>query len=160
MPMDAAKIAFISAVTVLILGKIFDFAAYRLKRKDNKADEKEKEEKIEDGKVLSELRSLRAEIGEVKSDVCSLRTEVETVRSEAEEGRVLERRIRILRFADEITHGQPKHSKDHFQQLMEDCQEYEEYINKHTEFKNGITEPAITLIRDTYNERLKKNDFL
>lgn len=159
MPMDAAKIAFISAVTVLILGKIFDFATYRLKRKDNKADEKEKEEKIEDGKVLSELRSLRAEVGEVKNDVGILRTDIETVRTEAEEGRVLERRIRILRFADEITHCQ-EHSKDHFQQLIDDCQEYMQYVESHKGFKNGMTEPAIKLIRDTYDERLRKNDFL
>lgn len=158
--MEAALIAFASAVTVLLLSRLFDYVAYKRKRKDNLADKQAENEEKEDSKVLAEIKELRSEISEVKQDVCYLRSDIEKVRSEAEEGRIVERRIRILHFADEITHRQVKHSRDHFQQLMDDCKYYEEYVASHPSFKNGLTDPAIKLIRETYEERLRKNDFL
>jgi len=160
MPMETALIAFASAVTVLLLGKLFDHLAYRRKRKDSLADKQADKEEAEESEVLSAINDLRNEIGEVKANVGSLRTDVEKVRSEAEEGRIIERRIRILHFADEITHKTVKHSRDHFQQLMDDCKYYEDYVDSHPGFKNGLTDPAIKLIRETYEERLRKNDFL
>ena len=133
------KVALISAGSALtgaLLGKLFDALAYKRKRKDSLADREAEKEEKEDSKVLSEIKQVRAEIAEVKGDVAEvkgdvadLRSELKTVKDEAEEGRVVEMRIRILRFADELSHGEPKHSKDHFQQILEDCKCYEAYVD-------------------------------
>ena len=160
MPMESAIIGAVSALVVLIAGKLLDHLAYKRKRKDTLADKQADKEKAKESEVLSAINELKDEISEVKEDVGNLRTDVEKVRSEAEEGRVVERRIRILHFADEITHQSPKHSRDHFQQLMDDCKYYEDYVDAHPDFKNGLTDPAIKLIRETYEDRLRKNDFL
>ena len=157
------KVALISAGSALtgaLLGKLFDALAYKRKRKDSLADREAEKEEKEDSKVLSEIKQVRAEIAEVKEDVADLRSELKTVKDEAEEGRVVEMRIRILRFADELSHGEPKHSKDHFQQILEDCKCYEAYVDTHPEFKNGLTDPAIALVREVYAKLFRKNDFI
>ena len=158
--MEALQAGFVSAVLILILERFFDFLRDKRKRKETKEDKAEDKKEAEDNKILRAIGEMREELGEVKDDVNTLRTDVENVRREAEEGRIIERRIRILHFADEITHKTVFHSKDNFQQAMDDCRYYEEYVNKHPDFKNGMTDPAIKLIRETYDERLRKNDFL
>lgn len=150
----------VSAVIILLLERGLDYLRDKRKRKENKEDKLEDRKEAEQSEVLSEIRQLRDEVSEVKDDIDLLQVEVEKVRSEAEEGRIIERRIRILHFADEITHKTIRHSRDHFQQLMDDCRYYEDYCSKHEAFKNGLTEPAVKLIRETYEERLRKNDFL
>ena len=158
--MEALQAGFVSAVLILILERFFDYLRDKRKRKETKEDKQEDKKEAEDNRILAAISEMREELGEVKDDVNTLRTDVENVRREAEEGRIVERRIRILHFADEITHKSIHHSKDHFQQLMDDCRYYEDYVNKHPAFKNGMTDPAIKLIRETYDERLRKNDFL
>lgn len=168
--MEDWQISLLTAAAMLLMQRGLDLLRDKRKRKETKedklADKKELEmDKIADRKekekneVLTAIREMQGEMKDVKHDISSFRTELKQVRDEAEEGRVLERRIRILRFADEITHG-TRHSKDHFQQLMEDGKIYKAYCKEHEDFPNGVTEPAIKLIEDTYYERLQKNDFL
>ena len=68
-------------------------------------------------------------------------------------------RVRILRFADEMMEGR-KHSKDSFDQTMNDITEYEHYCIEHPEFKNNQTETTAAFIKRSYAERLEKHDFL
>ena len=88
-----------------------------------------------------------------------MRADVKRVRQEAEEGRIIECRVRILRFADEISH-RVEHTKDHYDQVMEDCEKYEKYTIKNPDFKNNITEASQKLIKDTYFKLFKTHDFL
>ena len=68
-------------------------------------------------------------------------------------------RTHILRFGDEIIHGQ-KHSKEHFEQVLIDINHYEKYCSEHPTYQNNIASSSISLIKSTYNECLKKNNFL
>lgn len=68
-------------------------------------------------------------------------------------------RIRILRFADEMQEGR-KHTKEHFDQTMEDIDIYENYCSKHPDFRNNIATMTISYIKDNYKERLENHDFL
>ena len=68
-------------------------------------------------------------------------------------------RIRILRFRDEMLMGQG-HTHDSFQQVLNDIDEYEKYCDHHPLFKNNQTVLTIEHIRNNYQERLEKHDFL
>lgn len=68
-------------------------------------------------------------------------------------------RIRILRFGDECSHN-VRHSREHFEQVIEDVDAYETYCTDHPDFKNNKATMTIALIKDTYQRRLKTNDFI
>lgn len=68
-------------------------------------------------------------------------------------------RIRILRFGDECSH-EVRHSREHFEQVIEDVDTYETYCADHPEFKNNKAALTIKLIKETYQRRLINNDFI
>lgn len=68
-------------------------------------------------------------------------------------------RIRILRFGDECAHD-VRHSREHFEQVIEDVDAYETYCAEHPDFKNNKAVLTIQLIKDTYQRRLVNNDFV
>lgn len=68
-------------------------------------------------------------------------------------------RIRILRFGDECSHD-VRHSREHFEQVIEDVDAYEAYCAEHPEFKNNKAVLTIKLIKETYQRRLLNNDFI
>lgn len=157
--MDGVVAGIISALIILAMERLFDFLRDKRKRKEMLSDKKADKDEEQENQILKEIRAIDSKVIKLDSELNDVRKQVTMVRDEAEAGRVLERRIRILRFADEITHG-VLHSKDHFEQLLEDGEYYRKYCETHKDFKNGITEPAINLIDSTYEERLRKNDFL
>lgn len=68
-------------------------------------------------------------------------------------------RVRILRFADEILQGE-LHSKEHFDEILEDITEYNRYCTRHPEFPNDKAALSIAHIERTYRTRMERNDFL
>lgn len=68
-------------------------------------------------------------------------------------------RYRILRFDDEIRHNQ-KHTKEHFDQMLEDIDGYERYCYTHPNYKNSKAVHAIANIKNTYSECAQDNTFL
>ena len=68
-------------------------------------------------------------------------------------------RYRILRFDDEIRHNQ-KHTKEHFDQLMDDITFYEDYCSSHPHYKNNKATLAIGNIKCTYLNCSKEHSFL
>lgn len=65
-------------------------------------------------------------------------------------------RVRILHFEDAIQEGK-HHSKDSWNQVMDDIERYERYTAEHPEFKNNITVASITHIKKMYGELLEKH---
>ena len=68
-------------------------------------------------------------------------------------------RVRIVRFADEISR-QEKHSYESFEQVMSDIDTYETFCEEHEHFENNKTVAAKKLIKATYDECLASNTFL
>lgn len=101
----------------------------------------------------------RALNGEVLEKVGRLAADFEKHLLDEEDDRVRQARQRILRFNDEILCEQ-KHSKEHFDEILEDIDEYEKYCNSHPEYKNNKAVIAIETIKSVYNECLKTHDFL
>lgn len=95
--------------------------------------------------ILAKLKSLEKEVGRIRDNV--------------EWYNVINSRVRILRFGNEIKQG-ILHTKDYFDQIMQDIDIYENYCNRNKEFRNSITSITVEIITNNYRERLEKNDFL
>lgn len=68
-------------------------------------------------------------------------------------------RTRILRFDDELING-VHHSKEYFQQILEEIDTYEVYCGKHPDYKNSACTLAIEHIRHTYTKLLEEKGFV
>lgn len=95
--------------------------------------------------ILAKLKSLEKEVGRISDNV--------------EGYNAINSRVRILRFGNEIKQG-ILHTKDYFDQIMQDIDIYENYCNRNKEFRNSITSITVEIITNNYRERLEKNDFL
>lgn len=75
------------------------------------------------------------------------------------EGMAYTWRYRILRFDDEIRHDK-RHTKEHFDQVLEDIDNYEIYCRNHPSFPNNKAVLAIKNIKDVYDKCTDENLFL
>lgn len=112
-----------------------------LQRKWAKADKKDEA-----------LKELKSGLADVKSDIGNLRDEMQ-------ERAAKDCRVRILRFGDEVLH-EIKHSKEHFNQILLDITEYEQYCDTHKDFKNNMTVMTTARIKEVYGQCLKDDSFL
>lgn len=100
------------------------------------------------------------EFGEIKKAIEDLRECVKRVDAKADRREAESRRIRILRFEEELQRD-VRHTKEAFDQIMEiDITEYERYCSAHPGFKNNRAGASIEHIQNVYAERLDKHDFL
>lgn len=97
--------------------------------------------------------------GEVLEKVDNLAKEVDEFKGQQELESVRYARQRILRFSDEILFKQ-RHSKEHFDEILEDIDHYEKYCKEHEDYENNKAELAIATIREVYKQCLKTHDFL
>lgn len=74
------------------------------------------------------------------------------------EKEALHNRTMILRFADEMFDGK-YHSQDHFEEILERIDKYEDYCREHEGFKNGRTAASEEIIKDQYRECLQRHSF-
>ena len=101
----------------------------------------------------------RALNGEVIEKVDNLTSDFEDHLRIEEEERMKRARQRILRFNDELLF-RTKHSKEHYDDILEDINQYEEYCHDHPAYKNNKAGHAIKNIRKEYDNHLENHDFL
>lgn len=97
--------------------------------------------------------------GEVLDRVNDLSKDLDDFKKQEELERVRLSRQRILRFSDEILFEQ-RHSKEHFDEILEDIDLYEKYCHEHQDYENNRAELAIATIREVYKKCLHTHDFL
>jgi len=68
-------------------------------------------------------------------------------------------RTRILRFDDELINN-IHHSREYFQQTLEEIDTYELYCEKHPNYKNSACTLAIEHIKDVYTKLLDERAFI
>ena len=68
-------------------------------------------------------------------------------------------RTHILRFDDELISNM-HHSKEYFQQILEEIDTYEVYCGKHPNYKNSACTLAIEHIRHIYTKLLEERGFI
>lgn len=96
---------------------------------------------------------------EINNSFDELSKKVDDLERTNELERVRFARQRILRFNDEILCGQ-RHSKEHFDEILEEIDVYEKYCHEHVEYENNRADLAIATIREVYKECLHDHDFL
>ena len=69
------------------------------------------------------------------------------------------RRYRILRFFDEMCEGR-KHSESHFEDILDDIDEYEAYCEAHPDYHNNRGHVAMQQIKATYAKVKSSGGFL
>lgn len=93
------------------------------------------------------------------STLDEIKKELDELKQDIHRNRALDTRRRILAASDEILHG-VKHSQEWWEQTMTDVDDYEKYCDRHKDFKNSKAEFATISLRETYQERKIKKDFL
>ncbi|MBP3936403.1 MAG: hypothetical protein IK954_02325 [Clostridia bacterium] len=96
---------------------------------------------------------------DVMESLQAQREETCATRNELAEHIATDCRARILRFGDEVLHGQ-RHSKEHFEQILLDIKQYDRYCEEHPSFENNITELTSKRIKEVYCRCLETYDFL
>ena len=104
------------------------------------------------GEVMQELKSQKADIAGVHKEIDEMRKC--TARKRADDAR-----NRILRFDDELRRH-IKHSKEFWEQAIEDCDFYTEFCSKNKKYINGKADSAIKNIKTTYNTVKAEDDFI
>ena len=104
-------------------------------------------------------KEMMDQVNDLQSEIKGRKTEIDTLKKEEELERVRQARQRILRFNDEILF-EKRHSKEHFDEILDDIDTYEEYCRTHEEYENNKAVLAIATIREVYKDCLKTHDFL
>lgn len=102
--------------------------------------------------VKHELDDLRDHIGQME-------IKVDDIDNKIDETTAVTARVRILRFNDELLRFE-KHTKDAYDQVLRDIDDYEIYCKQHPNFANNKTKASVLNVKENYNERLRKHDFL
>lgn len=129
--------AFITSCGAAIIAGIFSLI---LARRNSK---KEREEA--NNQVIAKLNSLDTKLEQhIQQDAAA---------------KVDESRSRILRFGDEVRR-EILHTEEHWIDILCDIDRYEDYCDTHPNYENNRATHTIQYLKNVYDGRLKKNDFL
>lgn len=102
---------------------------------------------------------LREQMMDLKGDIESQSSRIDSLAAEMSERTARDQRTRILRFGDEL-YQNTHHSKEHYDDVLADITDYENYCERHPDFKNGRTEITVRHIKSCYENCLNQHDFL
>lgn len=104
------------------------------------------------GEVMEQVEKINTKVSRLEIDIGNARL--------ADERRDIEqRRVRILRFGEEILRG-IHHTKEHFDQILIDATSYENYCAAHPDFQNDVTVETIQHIKSVYKKCWEEHSFL
>lgn len=112
--------------------------------------------KLINGDIISRVETLEQGFITCSTD---MRNELKDYIQRAEKEHMDRTRSRILRFNDEVMIGMD-HSKEHFDEILQDIDRYEKYCESHTNYENNKAVLAIQTIKEEYAYCLKHNGFL
>ena len=101
----------------------------------------------------------RAINGELMAKVDKLEQDIQQIDHDAGERYAKEVRARVLRFGDELIHD-VRHSKEHFDDILQDITVYENYCDEHPEFENDRMQLTVQKIKETYKKCWEEHSFL
>lgn len=157
----------IGQVTVVIAALIFLLACYKKVEKyfrEKTVREVEKDKEFQN--VIKQVESYPAwhrqsmdDIKELSNKIDTINSSMEEMRTETSDERATNWRYRILRFNDEVLHDE-RHTKEHFDQILEDISKYEKYCDEHQNYKNSKAEMAVKNIKRVYEKCSNDGTFL
>lgn len=157
----------IGNVAILLCAVIFLFGCYKKVGKyfsDKAIQEKEYDERIKkmlsQAKKYPEWHNQSIKIRKDLSDsINNLDKKMDKLQKSNDEWLALTWRYRILRFDDEIRHDD-KHTKEHFDQILEDITKYERFCKDNPDFENNKAVLAIENIKNVYKKCTNEGSFL
>lgn len=124
-----------TVISVLIGGGILGFVQFLISRHDGKEDK--------ESSILSEIKTLSVK--------------VERIEKSLDERDAVLARTHILRFSDDIYNG-IRHSKEYYDQTLDDLKTYTKYCEKNPGFANGRTEKAGEYIQKEYDRLIEEHN--
>ena len=97
--------------------------------------------------------------GDIMRKLDELNKKVDRLEAKEDERDAVNKRVRILRFEDELQRDH-KHTKDSFDQVLSDITGYNQYCDAHPSFRNDQTAQTVAHIKKVYDARLENHDFL
>ena len=94
-----------------------------------------------------------------KNDMSKMQSTLDAHIREDEDEKARNQRYRILRFYDEMCEHRD-HSESHFEDILDDIDEYEVYCERHPEFKNNRGKAAMEYIKAEYPKIKANGGFL
>ena len=111
-------------------------------------------------------KSIRGMVAEIKEENKKTNDKVDALGKqlsehirENEDDNAKHIRTRILRAYDDLCEGKLM-SESHFEDILDDIDYYEEYVSKHSDFKNNRGEAAMDYIREVYHKEKETGGFL
>ena len=101
----------------------------------------------------------KGKTAELEKKIDGIQKDIDNLRSEIKKGDALQARRRILRFNDELLSGL-KHSKESFDDVLEDADIYEKFTSSNPDYINNKCVLATKHIKDTYLKCEKEASFL
>lgn len=101
--------------------------------------------------VLEKVDKLKEDINETKQD---LKNHI----ADSEIEKMKNIRQKIIRFSDEV-YAKRKHSKEHYEEMMDFIDVYEKFCKLHPDFPNNMALDAIRNIKEQYTKHKENNDF-
>ena len=103
--------------------------------------------------IVSNRKKTQKSIAEsneqIESRVSKIQSTLDAHIREDEDEKARNQRYRILRFYDEMCEGR-KHSESHFEDILDDIDNYEQYCASHSGFRNSRGKVAMEAIKATY----------
>ena len=100
---------------------------------------------------------IKKEIKDVKKDIDNVKKDLDAHIENSRVKDLRDTRLSILEFCASIINGQ-QHTKEQFDFMITQCDQYEEYIEKN-DVKNGVVTSAIKEIRKRYDYAIHNNSF-
>lgn len=111
------------------------------------------------GRKKATLNEISDKLDTHQKDIDSLKQSLGDMRDDEAQKDAEAARRRILRFNDELLRSLD-HSKEYFDDILEDVRIYEEFCHEHPKFPNGKTVMATDNIRRCYKSCMEKHNFL
>lgn len=135
-------------VAVIASSGLWGLIQFLISRKDNACD-----------KIDETNKKIDEKINETNKKIDEVMTIIKAVSDRVDTNSATNARTRILRFDDELING-VHHSREYFQQTLEEVDVYEAYCAKHPHYRNNACVIAIEHIRKVYLELLDKGSFI
>jgi hypothetical protein len=105
------------------------------------------------------MSGVKNDIKRINAELKSVKQELGAMKYSSEQNEAKAARTKILRCSDEVYRGD-RHSKEYFDNILEDIKTYTDYCRDHQEFKNEKAVIAIRRIEEVYERCLRDHSFL
>lgn len=101
--------------------------------------------------IITTIASARGTRKDTASRIEAVETKLDKHIQADEWAEMKQRRVRILRFADEVSNGKT-YSSDYWSDVLDDIDEYEKYCDSHKDYHNNKGQCAMEYIKCEYKK--------